>query len=292
VTGPVTIDAPRLPRLEPDAHKGDAGRLLLLVGSDAMPGAGVLAAAAALRGGVGLVSVASTSRRLLDALPAAVPEALAIELGTGLEARTRLARAIAEGRFDACAAGPGLGRGAGVRALVDLLLAGDAGPILLDADALNLFAGNPEGLSYAGAPLALTPHPGEAARLLDREIGRSAPERIAVATELAQRSRAAVLLKGASSVVADGERCAVNPTGCAALAKGGSGDVLTGLAAAYAARGDVGTTAFDVLCAAAWVHGRAGECAARDHGERAALPRHVIERLGEVQSALESSTGG
>ncbi|MHC4262120.1 MAG: NAD(P)H-hydrate dehydratase [Planctomycetota bacterium] len=285
---------PSLSKLPPDAHKGDAGRVLLLVGSDAMPGAAVLATRAALRGGAGLVHVACADRRPLSTLPLVAPEAILVDLRVGSRGETApealadsLARTLEEGRFDAVAAGPGLGATRRTQVLVERLLECFEGPILLDADALNVFAGRAGELARSDSRLVLTPHPGEAERLLGRAIPGDESGRTEAAVELAERTRATVLLKGAGSIVTDGDRKAHNPTGNPGLAKGGSGDVLTGLAAAYLARRSLGWSPFETLRATVWIHGRAGDIAAEQKGERGALPSDVIELLPGVQRALE-----
>lgn len=285
---------PSLPKLWPQAHKGDAGRVLLLVGSDAMPGAAVLAARAALRGGAGLVTVASVDRRPLAVVPTAVPEALLLDLRVGSKGDTShealcwsLAAALKRNRYDACAAGPGLGATRRTRALVDCLLEHFDGPLLLDADALNVYAGEARVLAREGRRLALTPHPGEAARLLEREVPGDEEGRVEAAQALAGLCGATVLLKGDGTLIADGERKARNPTGNPGLAVGGSGDVLAGLAAAYLARPSLDWSVFECLRACAWIHGRAGDIAAEQKGERGALPTDAIELLAQVQRALE-----
>ncbi|MEO0763842.1 MAG: NAD(P)H-hydrate dehydratase, partial [Pseudomonadota bacterium] len=278
-----------LPKLRPDAHKGDAGRLLLLVGSDAMPGAAVLAARAALRGGAGLVTVACVDRRPLATLPTVAPEALLLDLRVGSKGETThealaasLAAGLQRGQFDACAAGPGLGATKRTRALVECLLDQFRGPLLLDADALNVFAGDADTLAAKDRSLALTPHPGEAARLLGRAVPSDEEGRTEAAQELAQRCGATVLLKGAGTLIADGKRKVRNSTGNAGLAVGGSGDVLTGLAAAYLARRSLDWSVFECLRACAWIHGRAGDIAAEQKGERGALPSDVIDLMAGI----------
>ncbi|MEQ1894900.1 MAG: NAD(P)H-hydrate dehydratase, partial [Planctomycetota bacterium] len=193
-------DVPALPPpLAPDAHKGEAGTVLALSGCETMPGAALLAARAAQRGGAGLVAQGCLDANLLLLVPLAAPEAVLVDLSECFDRSGRVladARArLLERRATSVLVGPGLGGGARTRALVELALELFCVPLVLDADALNVFAGEPERLRAARAPLVLTPHPGEAARLLGRRVGRASAERVAAARELAQRTGALVCLR-------------------------------------------------------------------------------------------------
>ena len=279
------------PQLPADAHKGAAGRVLVLAGSETMPGAAVLATRAALRGGAGLVTLACADESLLVQVPAAVPEVVFLDLSRG---------AFPAGGSHARLAGPGLGADARTRNFVERLLREETeAPLVLDADALNVFAGDPERLADAAAPLVLTPHPGEAARLLGRVVGADPEQRMEAARELAQRAHAVCCLKGPGTVVCDpdGMRALVNSTGCAALATAGAGDVLAGhLVACLAdgpARGLEDWTVFDAAVWSVHVHGRAGELAADVFGLRGTIASDVIEALPRAEQAtLREARGG
>ena len=273
------------PALPADAHKGAAGRVLVLAGSELMPGAAILATRAALRGGAGLVTLACADESLLVQVPAAVPEVVLLDLSRG---------PFPSGDSHARLAGPGLGADARTRSYVELLLAEvTEAPLVLDADALNVFAGEPERLADAAAPLVLTPHPGEAARLLGRVVGAGAEQRLDAARELARRARAVCCLKGPGTVVADadGTRVLVNPTGSPALATAGAGDVLAGhLVACLAdgpARGLEDWTPFDAAVWSVRVHGRAGELAAEEWGLRGTTASDVIRALPRAERDVE-----
>lgn len=291
-------DVPALPPpLAPDAHKGEAGTVLALSGCETMPGAALLAARAAQRGGAGLVAQGCLDANLLLLVPLAAPEAVLVDLSECFDRSGRVladARArLLERRATSVLVGPGLGGGARTRALVELALELFCVPLVLDADALNVFAGEPERLRAARAPLVLTPHPGEAARLLGRSVGRASAERVAAARELAQRTGALVCLKGAGTlVVAPGGEPWRNSSGNPGLATAGAGDVLAGLLAAYLARCGAPASAWtplDAARAAVFVHGRAGDLAAARLGQRALIASDVIDALAAAQRELEAS---
>jgi NAD(P)H-hydrate epimerase len=265
-----------LPGLAVDAHKGDAGRVLSCCGSRTMPGAAVLAARAAQRAGAGLVVACCLDPELLAILPVGAPEAVLVD-GAG-----SLAESV---RADARLAGPGLGATERTRELVSKLLRDASSPLALDADALNVLDGEPERLADTGAPLVLTPHPGEAARLLGRDVPRDAEGRLAAARELAERAGVIVCLKGHATVVTDGARDYVNDTGNPGMATAGSGDVLAGMLAAYLATCD---DAFTAAAHAVRLHGLAGDLAAAERGERAVIASDLIEHLGRAQRSAEA----
>lgn len=287
----VTPARVRLPVLAPrprGAHKGDLGRVLVVAGSAAMPGAAFLCGEAAMRAGAGLCTIA-VPRPLLPVLGVKVTvETLAplasTRRGTLSERALRALLTLARG-FAAVALGPGLSVDPATARLVRRAALALPCPLVLDADGLNAFAGRAAALASRSSPTVLTPHPGEAARLLGCTRDEIQRDRRAAALRLARLARAVVDLKGAGSVVTDGLRVYVNTTGSPALATGGTGDVLAGVVAAFLARG---LTAFDATVLAAWVHGRAGDFAARRIGADGCLatdvlpelPRAIRERIG------------
>jgi NAD(P)H-hydrate epimerase len=221
---------------------------------------------------------------MLASLTAALPEATYLELGA-----KKLSVHLAERSDDVIVCGPGLGFTAAVLALVEELLESYDGHVVLDADALNVIGQEPERLAGSRAQLVLTPHPGEASRLLGRPLSAEPAARRDAAMELARRTEAIVCLKGAGTVVTDGERVEVNETGNAGMATAGSGDVLAGICAAYLASSSQGNSdGFDALRAAraaVYVHGLAGDIAAGALGERAVMASDLVDTLAEAQLA-------
>lgn len=248
-----------------NAHKGEHGHVLCIGGEEGMGGAVRLCAEGALRTGVGLASVA-TRQSGVAALVAARPEAMthAVENADALAPLVQRATVLA--------VGPGLGQGEWGRALYAAALASGR-PVVLDADALNLLAAAPRELPQA----ILTPHPGEAARLLGREKNDIQADRFGAAEALAHRYRCVVVLKGAGTVIAaPGEVPAVIGAGNPGMATGGMGDVLSGVIAALVAQG---LPLFQAAVAGALLHSAAGDAAARIGGERGLLPSDLFPHL-------------
>ncbi|MFT3896441.1 MAG: NAD(P)H-hydrate dehydratase [Thermomonas sp.] len=263
-----------LPKRRRDSHKGDNGRVLCIGGDLGMGGAVLLCAEAALRGGAGLVRVATREAHVAPLL-ARCPEAMP----AGIEDSPSFASMLEQA--DVLALGPGLGQGEWGRALFFAAISAGK-PLVVDADALNLLAQSPRTLSDA----ILTPHPGEAARLLGCSNADIQRDRIAAAMQLAEKFDAVVVLKGAGSVVAAPKRIPrVIGAGNPGMAVGGMGDVLTGIIAALRAQG---LEAFDAATAGALLHAVAGDDAARE-GERGLLPRDVIACVRRAANAGESA---
>ena len=268
-----TITASRvrsiLPRRDPAGHKGDFGKLLCVCGSVGYTGAPVFASRAAVRTGAGLVFLAVPEQawpvvavKSEEAMPFPLPDTLLAEEPI----RQRAASC------DAVLIGCGLGRDRQTDALVRKLLDIDR-PLVLDADGLNALDGCPEQLQRRTAPTVLTPHEGEFLRL-GGDLSRG---REAAAAAFSRKYGVYLVLKGHRTLVADPEgRLAVNETGNSGMAKGGSGDVLAGMIVSLLGQG-CGT--FDACCAAVWLHGRAGDRAAADKGERGMTPTDLLEQI-------------
>jgi len=252
-----------LPPRMASTHKGDLGHVLVCGGDHGMPGACLLAARASLVAGSGLVSVA-TRRAHATILAASLPEAMWSDGEDGDRLDALVARA------DTIALGPGLGRSEWSRSVVQRLLGFD-GPLVVDADALNLLAESPRERD----DWVLTPHPGEAARLLGCSAQEVQADRFAAVRELAARFRAVTVLKGAGSLIADADGdVAVCPFGNPAMATAGMGDALTGIIASLLGQG---VPAYPAACAGVVLHARAGDAAAA--GRRSILAGELIDAL-------------
>ncbi len=283
-----------LPRRGPGSHKGSFGHILVVGGARGMSGAPSLAANAALRSGAGLVTIACP-RELNDVVEAQCTEAMTAPLPGTLSGGLALsglaeARVLASER-DVVAIGPGAGRDPETQTLLRELAEELDLPLVIDADGLNAFEGCPERLKARSAWTLLTPHPGEAGRLLGRSAAQVNRDRVGAARELARITGAVVLLKGAGSISASPDgRVIVNPTGGPNLATGGSGDVLTGLVAALVAQG---LEALPAAALGAYVHGLAGDRIALRRGDAGLLAGELADELpGTMQELREEGRKG
>lgn len=290
-----------LPRARSTEHKGRRGHVLVIGGSPGMRGAGRLAAIAALRAGCGLCTLAADGAAG-DEIDAPDP-VMTRMLAAGGEVAPVLAGKTA------VVIGPGLGNTPSARARVAEVLASGV-PAVLDADALNVLAadpaigeagspgrgtalpagrgGSPVGsLARAAGPVVITPHPGEASRLLGITVAQVEADRISAARALAANTRAVVVLKGARTIVCDGTgdgtHCSINPSGGPALATGGSGDVLAGTIGAFLAQG---LSAVDAARAGVYVHGTAGDQLAEVHGARGVISSDLPAAIASAIRAL------
>ena len=263
-----------LPRRDPEGHKGTFGKVLCVCGSVGYTGAPIFAGRGAVRTGSGLVFLAVPESvwpvaavKSDEAMPFPMPEA---EGRLSLLAEEPIRRRAES--CDAVLIGCGLGRGWQTDALVRNLLTIEK-PLVLDADGLNALSGREELLQKRAAPTILTPHEGEFLRLGgDLSAGREA-----AAAAFSEKYGVYLVLKGHRTVVAapDG-RLAVNGTGNSGMAKGGSGDVLAGMILSLLGQG---CGAFEACCAGVWLHGRAGDQAAADKGERGMTPTDLLEQI-------------
>ena len=280
-----------IPRRARESHKGTFGSVLTVAGSAFYRGAALLAAEGALRTGAGIVTLASVEP-VVSAAAACLPECCLCPCSAGVEGGIAPENVplLRRQKATVLLLGPGLGgtaqsaaRAAETRTLVQQLLPGFEGSAVLDADGLNaaaqLLAGGRE-LPHPAGELIVTPHPGEMARLTGLPAVQINADREGTARQYAQAWNAVVVLKGARTVVAapDG-RMLVNPTGNPGLARGGSGDVLSGMTAALLA---CGLPAFEAAACAVYLHGAAADRAAAEHGEYGMLPHDILPELGRL----------
>jgi NAD(P)H-hydrate epimerase len=284
--------AAALPERPPAGHKGSFGHALIVAGSEGKTGAAALAAEGAGRIGAGLVTVGCPAG-LNDILEAKCTEAMTAPLpdtpGRGLAASAEEAVLALGAARDAVGLGPGLGRDEDTLGLVRAVAKRLETPLALDADGLFAFAGDPALLTARRSATLLTPHPGEAASLLGCSAAEVNRDRPAAARRLAAATGACVLLKGAATVTANPSgRIVVNPTGGPALASGGTGDVLLGLATGLLAQG---LPAFEAAALAAWVHGAASDALARDTGPSGLLAGDLAHAIPAAVAALRTELG-
>jgi len=288
-----------LPPRQRDAHKGEAGHVLIIAGGRGKCGAAVLAAESAARAGSGLTTLA-------------LPETERASVATQLrEVMTASLGATPDGFFAApepvqidgvldqkscVVVGPGIGVGEGARALVRWLVTSCGLPLVIDADGLNCLAPDVASLRKRPGPTVLTPHPGEMSRLLESSVSAVQADRLGVARRLASDTGACVVLKGARTVIASADGTAeINPTGNPGMASGGMGDVLAGVIGGLCAQG---LKAEDAAAHGVYVHGMGADLAAAERGGEigliasdvmAALPRAITAVQAAAFEALRTT---
>ncbi|WP_417394419.1 NAD(P)H-hydrate dehydratase [Gimesia chilikensis] len=279
-------DLPSLPQRTTDSHKGTFGKVLIIAGSPGMSGAACLSGMGALRGGSGLVFIAtpvSVQSIVASVNPCYLTIPLEMDSEDQLtpESRSNLLDQLSG--FDAVAIGPGCGQRPWVRDLTLHLYENLTQPLIVDADGLNSLAAADSPLPEPAGPRILTPHPGEFSRLTNVSIKEIAADRETHALEFARQHKVILLLKGAGTIITDGSRIAVNPTGNAGMATGGTGDVLTGLTTSLAGQG---LLPFDAAQLGAYLHGLAGDLAADDLTQPAMIAADLIDYLPDAWHEL------
>ena len=265
----------------PDSHKGDYGRILIVAGSRGRTGAAHLSAVGALRSGAGLVTVA-TPASCQPVLSAMAPEYMTEALDEspdgldpeGVERVLEMAR-------DVLAIGPGLGQAPATREFIRQVVDRATMPLVIDADGLNAFAGAPEKLAgREGRDVIITPHPGEMARLVGMSTDEVQASRLEIARNFARAHHVFVVLKGHRTLIATpDEKVFINPTGNPGMATGGTGDVLTGMIAAWLAQ----LLDPEAACKlGVYLHGLAGDLAEADESEVAMTSADVASHLGDA----------
>ena len=278
----------RLPVRRPDGHKGTFGRVLVVAGSIGMTGAAILCCRGALRAGAGLVTLAGPAA--LDPIfEVALPEVITIPLPdegghvAGIDDQ-RFREAME--RVDVLAIGPGLSRTPASLDAVRTIVERSSGPVVLDADGLYALMGHDDVLAGLAGRAVLTPHPGELGVLIDRTPEEVSGARRDFAHEFAREHGVVLVLKGRPTAIGlpDGNLY-LNPTGNEGLATGGTGDVLTGLIAGFAAGG---ASLADASLVGAYVHGMAAEAYARDRAARSLMPSDLLDRIPGVLREVEA----
>jgi ADP-dependent NAD(P)H-hydrate dehydratase len=275
-----------IPKLKPravDAHKGDFGKVCIIAGSIGMSGAAALAGRSALRAGAGLVRVA-TPKSVLPIVASVEPSFTTIPLPEDSFGRisSKAVNVILEavGQNDALGFGPGVGICGGLRSVLDTLLEQEDLRLVVDADGLNNLAGIKDWAGKLKANMIVTPHPGEMKRLWSGLFREPLPDqRQEQAVQLAQHTGTIVVLKGAGTVVTDGEKVYINETGNPGMATAGSGDILTGVITALLGQG---LSDFDASVLGVYVHGLAGDITAEKLGQVGMITTDIIDALPDA----------
>jgi len=289
-----------LPPRALDSHKGNYGHVLIVAGSRGKSGAALMTGIAALRSGAGLVTLwlpESLYPEVTGKFPELMTEYLP-ETADGTPAASGAAKVLqAQSQYDVMVIGPGITTQRSTRELVQMLVHHSKIPVVLDADGLNAFAGRSERLrNENAAPVVITPHPGEMARLQGTSIASVQRDRLATAVRFATTSGTFTILKGHQTVLATPlGQAFINPTGNPGMATGGSGDVLAGMVGRFVAgwwrrfRGADCRALADHLAAALYLHGLAGDLTAADQGEECLIATDLLARLPRAFRQVKSA---
>jgi NAD(P)H-hydrate epimerase len=275
---------------EPDTNKYDYGHVLIVGGSVGMSGAPSLAAEAALRCGAGLVTVAVPDP-IAGIVAGFSRECMVLPLaceggGIAAAALKQIDDYVEARKVTTCVYGCGAGRTEGVRFLLSKLLRYIAVPTLIDGDGLWALAHELPSLKKADESIVITPHAGEFARILEKSPDEVAGDLESLAQRFAQEYRCTVLVKGHRSLITDGERTVVNMSGNPGMATAGSGDVLSGMIAAFLAQG---LSPYDAVMMGANIHGLAGDEAAKELGQLSLVARDIIRWIPKTLMAYAVS---
>lgn len=263
-----------IPDRKKDAHKGDFGRILLMCGSRGYTGAAALSAMGALRSGAGLVYLAVPesiyeieASKLLEPIVIPMPE---YDGKLSVDAIKSISELLP--KMDAVLVGPGLGASKETEQVVVWLLQNYEGPVVIDADGINVLRSHRNILRGRRGTTVLTPHAGEFARI----GGSGGSDRGNAAAAMAKELGVIVVLKGHNTIITDGSSGFINPTGNPGMAVGGSGDVLAGMITAFIGQG---IAPIDAAACAVWLHGAAGDICAQEIGQYGMLPSDMLKVL-------------
>ncbi len=279
-------DLTRLPRREQNTNKGSFGRVLVIGGTRGMSGAVYFSAKAAYRIGCGLVQIL-THEDNRAVLQMQLPEAIVSTYGENVRVEhSVLSDAIA--RADVIVVGVGLGQSVNALELLKITLSESEVPLIIDADALNLLSGNEHLWELVSAPVIITPHPLEMARLCHTDVSIIQRDRMRAAINFSEKYALICVLKGHETVVSDGSEAGgagdeqylyLNHSGNSGMATGGSGDVLTGVIAGLLAQR---MRLFEAACLGVYIHGLAGDAAAERLGEYSVMASDIIDSISDV----------
>ncbi len=276
----------KIPKLKPrnaDAHKGDFGKVCIIAGSVGFSGAAALAGRAALRSGAGLVRVA-VPKSVLPIVASIEPSYTTIPLSE--DASGKISKKAIDSILniisdnDILAFGPGVGESRDLQSILQTLLAEADKPLVIDADGLNNLGKMKNWQENLKAKVILTPHPGEMKRVWPSVFRESLPQdRPSQAAQLAKKTNSIVVLKGAGTIITDGNLLYTNKTGNPGMATAGAGDVLTGCITALLGQG---LNCFDASVLGVYIHGLAGDIAAKKYGRISMIATDIIDCLGDA----------
>ncbi len=276
-----------LPERDCLSHKGDYGKVLSICGSMKYPGAAVLAATGAVKIGAGLV-FAAFPEKAYPAIASKLTEPIMLPLPCceeGFLARGAINALLTEARkADAILIGCGLGQTLGTSSVFEEVLSACKCKAVIDADGINLLSANINMLEAVKGRAVITPHPGEMARLLGLTVQQVNENRLPLTAALAKKYGITVVLKGANTVISDGNKVYVNRTGNPGMARGGSGDLLAGMVAGLLAQG---FGPFEAAVAAVHIHGKAGDVAAKSLSQHGMTPSDMVKALPKLLSEYE-----
>ncbi|MBD3271962.1 MAG: NAD(P)H-hydrate dehydratase [Elusimicrobia bacterium] len=264
-----------------ESHKGDFGHVLIIAGSKPMAGAAVLCTRAALKSGAGLVTMA-VPEPIYPITATSCVEAMSLPLPATVQGMLHesalhvLLDFIRKKNITSIVMGPGLGREIQTRMVIIGIINNCDCRGVLDADALNQLAGNIGILKHSPGQWIITPHPGELSRMVERPIADIQRKRKYYAVQAARQTGSVCILKGHRSIITDGKKTMINTTGNPGMATGGSGDVLAGIVGGLLAQ-DI--KPFEAACWGSYVHGRAGDCAARMMTQPGMIAGDIIEYI-------------
>ncbi len=276
-----------IPERQKHSHKGDYGHILIIAGSRGKTGAAFMCAKSCLRAGAGLVTI-GVPESLMDVFQSRAVEEMTFVLpdrgdGTLSASASRKILEFLSAKADALAIGPGMSNTNDVKKIVSEIVLNSTKPVVLDADAVNALSGNKAILKNAKAPLILTPHSGEMARLLNktgREISDIEKNRIETALSFSRETGTYLVLKGVPTIISEPEgKAYINSTGNSGMATGGSGDVLTGMIASFLGQG---LSPLDASILGVFMHGYAGDIAALKKGEHSLIASDIIDAIPEA----------
>jgi ADP-dependent NAD(P)H-hydrate dehydratase len=274
---------PKLKPRDPDAHKGDFGKICIIAGSLGFSGAAALAGKASLRSGAGLVRVA-VPKSILPVIASIEPSYTTIPLDEDAAGRiskkalNKILNILPEN--DCLAIGCGIGISSDLSSILLALIGQENLKMVIDADGLNNLASISNWHKSAKADIILTPHPGEMKRLWPSVLREPLPpDRTSQAVQLAQKTKTIVVLKGAGTIVTDGQSLYINKTGNPGMATAGSGDVLTGCIAALLGQQ---LSLLDAAILGVYIHGLAGDIAAQRIGQVSLIATDIIDALGQA----------